>query len=131
GLEGRRVVALDAIEDLELRRRRVDLARRRDAVGVVALELLPADLEDRVGIEPIECAKVDQLGVPLPPDRPVAGSAGEDVVQPLDLVVDGALRPLDGSVEAAPLGCGYSLAGELAGREDLVEEPRDVAARVE
>ena len=53
-VERRRMVALDAVDDRRLVDARVDLARRSDSRRLVRRELLLADREDRVGVEPVE-----------------------------------------------------------------------------
>ena len=61
------MVGLDPPYDRELVDRRVDLAGGGDPGRLVGGELLPADLEDRVGIEPVERAERDELVVPVSP----------------------------------------------------------------
>ena len=54
---------------------RVDLAGGRDPGRLLLGQLLPAELEDRVGVEAVEGAVRDERVVPLAADRPVVGAA--------------------------------------------------------
>ena len=131
GIERRRVVALDAGDDLGLRRGGIDLTRGRGPIGMVTLQLLPADLEDRVGIEAIERAQPQELVVALATDRPIGSRAGQDLEQPLGLVLDGDLGAVDGAAEATAIRRRHVGAMHLGRGDDLVQEARHVPAGVE
>jgi hypothetical protein len=122
------MVVLHPLDDGGLAGARVDLARRGGPVGVVLLQLLVPDLEDAVGVEALERPKLDEAAVQVAPDGPVRRGAGQDLADPLDLVLDRDLRPVDGVAEAPALGSGEVRAGDIRGGEDLVEELRRALA---
>ncbi len=127
-LEGRRVIALDPVDHGRLVDVGVDLPGGRHPAGLVQGQLLVPDLEDRVGVEPVEGAQADQLVVALPAEGPRVGPVGERPAEPLAIVGHGGLRPVGGGDQAALLG---GPEGARAGGHDLVEQGGDLAGRLD
>ena len=119
GVEVGRLVGLDPVDDGRLVGVGVDLAGGRGARRAFLLELLPAELEDRVGVETVERAQADHLVVLLAPDRPVVGAVGERALEPARVQLDGDLGRLARALEAALLG----------GRQDVRRRPRRVSSK--
>ena len=88
------------------------------------MEPLPAELQDRVGIEPVEGAKGDHLIVALSADRPCIRPAGQRSLEPPAVEFHGDLGRLAGALETALL---RSCQDRRSGGGDLVEEGRQFA----
>ena len=130
-LERRRVVGLDAIDDLGLGGVGVDLAGGRGPGRLLVGQLLPADLEDRVGVEAVERAEGDQRVVAArgrAPSRRCRRRGCPRATSPYSSMATLApsMRPLAGGVARpaprTPVG---------AARHDLVEEGRQLGGRLE
>ena len=104
---------------------RVDLPGRRDAGLGVERELLLADRQDRVGVEPVERAQADELVVALATERPVVGPVGQRALEPGPVVGDGRSWPRRRRACSRRSSAGPSAV--LAGGHDLVEQARDLA----
>ena len=126
-LERRRMVGLDAVDDRRLVDGRVDLPGRGDASGLVVGQLLPADVEDGVGVEAVEGAQAHELVVSLPPQGPLVRPAIQRALQQLRVVGDGLLGAFDRTLEAPALGVCQDPVG---GRHDLGQEGRQFAGRL-
>ena len=92
---------------------------------MIAFELIPADREDRVRIEAAEGAQAHELVVPLPLERPRARPGREGSADPVGLFGDGDARAVRTLEQATVGGRGQP----VRRGDDLVEEPRQVAAR--
>jgi hypothetical protein len=86
-------------------------------------ELLFADGEDRLGIEPLKGAQGDELVVALATESPVVRAAIERAVEPAGVTVDGRAGRRGRPLESPALG----LRQVARRRLDLVEEGRQVA----
>ena len=126
-LERRRVVGLQAVDDLGLGRAVVDLRRRPDPGGLLGLELVLPDLEDRVGVEAVERPQPDELVISLAAERPVVGPGGERFLQPGAVVGDRCPGRVGGRGEAPAVG----LRQVGAGGHDLGEERRQIGGRLD
>ncbi len=95
-------------------------ARRRLEVRV---ELVDADLVDRVRVQVPERAQPDELVVASPPEGPVVGRGRQAVRDPGAVRLHRGVRPVDRPGEAGELGLAED---GLGGRADLREQRRQV-----
>ena len=125
GLEGvsecGRLVRLDPIDDGRLVRAWIDLTSRGQASRPFLAQTIPPKLQDRVGVESVECPQGDHRIMPFAPDRPLLSAGRERALQPGAVQLDSDLgrlaRPLQaalvrGALDARP------------GANELVEEGR-------
>ena len=105
---------------------RVDLAGGRGPRGALFRELLPAEREDVVRVEPVERPMRHESVVAFTPDGPVVGPIDHRVVEPATVQLDGHLGGRDRPLESLLVGWAED-AGP--GGDDLVEEERQLVRR--
>jgi hypothetical protein len=120
-LEVGRAVGLDPADDARLVGVGVDLASGGRPEGMLLAEALPAESQDRVGVQPIEGAQADQLVVALAADRPGVRAAVEGALEPRSVQLDRDLGRLARALEAALLARRQDVG---PGRDEFVEEGR-------
>ena len=116
------MVVLDPVEDLGLGGVGVDLPGGGDTVGVVALELRPADLEDPVGVEVLESPVIDVVAYrPRPSGHSGRGARRDLVIHSTwsSMATFARSTAAPGAGDRRPRG---SRPG-VGRRDDVVEEP--------
>ena len=129
-LERRRLVALDPVDDGRLVAH-PGRSRGRPRRGPPFLgELLPAELEDRVGVEAVEGAQADQRVVALAPDRPVVGRRPRACPRARRRTARRATLA-DVARPRSRRRCSGVREDAVAGGDDLVEEDGQLAGRLD
>ena len=130
GLQGAvevgRVVGLDPVDDLGLAGVRVDLAGRRDAGRLLLGQLLPAELEDVVGIEAVEGPRATSASWR---SRPIGQSSVPSASVPSSQVPYSSTATLAASTARSSRRRSAGARTPSAGGHDLVEERRQLGRR--